>query len=255
LLRPNETGIGSIPNEDSQSLTFDASNLFRTNKFAGWDRVEGGGRANAGISYTALFNGGGSFNVVFGQSYHLFGQNSFAVGGPNNTGISSGLDTNQSDYVAGVKYQPNSVLSFSSRFRFNEADFTLQRTELESGVNFDRWSTSITYGNYAAQPMLGLLNRREGILATGRVKVTSNWQMLGGVMYDLRAAQVAQTSIGVGYIDDCLILALNYVTAYAYNSNVTYNNTILFQLSLRTLGGNVVSQGLNSIPTTLPGFK
>ncbi len=56
IFRPNETFVGSFPNEDAQSLIFDDSNLFKVNKFSGWDRVEGGGRANAGIQYTAQFN-------------------------------------------------------------------------------------------------------------------------------------------------------------------------------------------------------
>ena len=184
------------------------------------------------------------------------GQNSFAVGGPTNTGISSGLDTNVSDYVARATYQPNSTLSFSSQFRFNESDFTLQRTELVGSLQFDRWSTNITYGDYAAQPALGLLDRRQGILATGKVKLTPTWQVVGGVLYDLRAGQVSQTSVGLGYVDDCLILAVNYITEYAYNATTTYNNTVMFQLSLRTLGGNAVSTGLNSSPAaSLPGFK
>jgi LPS-assembly protein len=131
----------------------------------------------------------------------------------------------------------------------------LQRTELQAGVHFDRWSTNVTYGNYAAQPAVGLLDRREGVLASGNVKVASNWQVLGGVMYDLRAEQVAQTSVGVGYVDDCLILAVNYITEYAYNATTTYNRTIMFQLSLRTLGGNSVSQGLSSNGLGIPGLS
>ena len=78
ILRPNETGIGKFPNEDSQSLVFDDSNLFSIDKFSGWDRVEGGSRVNAGLQYTAQVNRAGSLNVLFGQSYQLFGQNSFA---------------------------------------------------------------------------------------------------------------------------------------------------------------------------------
>ena len=46
IVRPNEPQIGRLPNEDAQSLIFDDSNLFSVDKFSGWDRVEGGGRAN-----------------------------------------------------------------------------------------------------------------------------------------------------------------------------------------------------------------
>jgi LPS-assembly protein len=238
ILRPNETGVGSFPNEDAQSLIYDDSNLFKINKFSGWDRVEGGGRANVGVQYTAQFNRGGNVNVMFGQSYQLYGQNSFALGGTTNTGLDSGLDTNKSDYVARASYQPNSTFTFTSRFRMAETDFTLRRTELETTASFGRWTTTLMYGSYAAQPELGFLDRREGILGSGRFKVTPNWVLLAAARYDLRAHEVSQTQIGVGYVDDCLILALNYITDYAYSGSVSVNHTFMMQLSLRTLGGN-----------------
>jgi len=257
IARPNETGINSLPNEDSQSLIFDATNLFRINKYAGWDREEGGGRLNAGVSYTAQFNRGGFVNAVFGQSYHLFGQNSFAVGGPTNTGLNSGLDTDVSDYVARLAYQPNSTFTFSSQFRLNQNDFSLQRTEFQAAANFERWSTSVLYGHYAAQPALGFLTTREGVQGGVKLKVLPNWQIFGGAMYDLQGQVFSAASFGVGYVDDCIILAVNYAKQYAYNSNATYNDTIMFQLSLRTIGGNVVSQGVSAATigsVGAPGF-
>jgi LPS-assembly protein len=237
IVRPNETYVGSFPNEDAQSLIFDDSNLFKVNKFSGWDRVEGGGRANVGVQYTAQFNRGGNVNLLFGQSYQLYGLNSFALGGTTNTGLNSGLDTAQSDYVARASYQPNSLLTFTSRFRMSENDFTLQRTELETTATFGRWTTTLMYGNYAAQPLIGFLDRREGVLGSARLKVNPNWVLLGGAGYDIHAKSITQTQIGVGYIDDCLILALNYITSYAYSGSVSVNHTYMMQVSLRTLGG------------------
>ncbi len=170
VMSPNETNIGALPNEDSQSFMFDASNLFRANKFAGWDRVEGGGRLNVGGQYTAQFHQGGYLNVLVGQSYHLFGLNSFAVASPTNTGLDSGLDKARSDYVARVVYQPNSQLSLSSRFRFDEGNYSLQRSEYEASFNFERWTTTVMYGYYAPQPAIGFLDEREGITSTAKFK-------------------------------------------------------------------------------------
>ena len=82
--------------------------------------------------------------------------------------------------MARVSYQPNATFTFTSRFRFDESDFTLQRTELETTANFDRWTTTLMYGNYAAQPALGFLDRREGILGNARFKLNANWVLLGG---------------------------------------------------------------------------
>jgi LPS-assembly protein len=244
LLRPNETQIGKWQNEDAQSLVFDDSNLFRVDKFSGWDRAEGGGRANYGVQYTAQFNQAGSVNALFGQSYSLFGQNSFAVASPTNTGLDSGLDTTRSDYVARLSYQPNSIYMFTSRFRLNNDNFTPQRIELEARANFDRWGGSILFGDYAAQPLIGILDRQQGILGTGQVKLDANWVLLGGARYDINAGKFDQTRVGLGYVDDCLILGLNYLTNYTYSGNVQANHTVMLQLSLRTLGGTSVSQGV-----------
>jgi len=105
ILRPNETFVGSFPNEDAQSLIYDDSNLFKVNKFSGWDRVEGGGRVNAGIQYTAQFNRGGNVNFLFGQSYQIYGLNSFALPSTTNTGLNSGLDTAASE-LRGARVLP-----------------------------------------------------------------------------------------------------------------------------------------------------
>jgi LPS-assembly protein len=246
IVRPNETQVGRWPNEDAQSLTFDDSNLFRVDKFSGWDRVEGGGRANYGVQYTAQVNQGGFFNALFGQSYSLFGQNSFALGGTTNTGLDTGLDTTRSDYVARFSYQPNSTYAFTSRFRFDNDTFNVKRTELEARATYDRWSGSVLYGDYAAQPELGFLDRRQGILGTGQVKLDANWVLLGAARYDINAGKFDQTRIGLGYVDDCLILGLNYITNYTYSGNVASNHTIMLQLSLRTLGGSSVGQAVGN---------
>ncbi len=247
IARPNEAQIGRWPNEDAQSLIFDDSNLFRVDKFSGWDRVEGGGRLNYGVQYTAQFNHYGFFNVLFGQSYQLFGKNSFAQGGTSNTGLDSGLDTTVSDYVARVSYQPNSTYNFTSRFRFDNDTFSLRRLELESHANYDRWSLGLLYGDYAAQPELGFLERRQGILGTGSVKLDANWAFLGGARYDINAGKFDQTRLGVGYINDCLILGVNYITNYTYSGNVSADHAVMLQLNLRTLGGTSVTQTVSGL--------
>ncbi|AMN42910.1 LPS-assembly protein LptD [Rhodoplanes sp. Z2-YC6860] len=246
IARPNETGIGRLPNEDSQSLIFDDTNLFRVDKFAGWDRAEGGGRANVGVQYTAQFNRGGFVNALFGQSYQLFGTNSFAVGDSANTGLNSGLDTDRSDYVARLMYQPDRVWSFTTRFRFDQSTFDVQRFETEARATFDRWSVSVLYGDYAPQPLLGFLDRRQGILTSGSIKLTQNWVANASVRYDLAAEKISGTTFGIGYIDDCLIVALNYMRNYTYSGVATRDDRIMLQMTLRTLGGVSVGQTVSS---------
>ena len=246
IVRPNEPNIGKLPNEDAQSLVFDDGNLFKIDKFSGWDRIEGGGRANIGILYTAQVNRAGFLSALFGQSYQLFGTNSFAVGDATNTGLNSGLDTNVSDYVARVSYQPDRVFTFATRYRFDHSTFALRRFEAEARANFDRWSIIAIYGSYDAQPLLGFLTRREGILGQTAVKLGANWVFTSALRYDIDAGKFDQTQFGLGYIDDCLILAVNYVTSYSYSGNAVPDHRIIMQIGLRTLGSTGVSQTTNT---------
>jgi LPS-assembly protein len=253
IARPNETYAGKLPNEDSQSLTFDASNLFSVDKFAGWDRVEGGGRANVGAQVTTQFDHGGTINFLFGQSYQLFGLNSYAVADATNTGIGSGLDTNVSDYVARLTYQPNRTYTFSASTRLDHDTMQIERLELEARANFERWSLSVLYGNYAPQAELGYLTRREGILTTGTIKLTPNWVATGGFRYDLIENQINEYIVGAGYVDDCFVLALNYITDYAYvtatNPVPTLDHRVMLQIGLRTLGTSSITESVGGAGT------
>jgi LPS-assembly protein len=238
IIRPNESYAGKLPNEDSQSMTFDTSNLFAVDKFSGYDREEGGGRANVGAQATTQFDRGGSVTAMFGQSYQLFGLNSFAVADVTNTAVDSGLQTPKSDYVASLSYSPNRTYTFSTRARLDQATGEVQRFEAEGRAVFDRWSVSVMYGDYAAQPDIGYLVRREGILVSGSVKIASNWVATGAARWDLVANQINQYVMGAGYVDDCFVLAANYVTSYSYataTSPPILGHAFMLQLGLRTL--------------------
>jgi LPS-assembly protein len=245
IIRPNEPYAGKLPNEDSQSQTFDTSNLFAVDKFSGYDRVEGGGRANAGVQATTQFDRGGSITAVFGQSYQLFGLNSFTVQDVTNTALDSGLQTPKSDYVASLSYSPNRIYTLALRARFDEATGNTQRLEAEARANFDRWSVSVLYGDYAPQPDIGYLTRREGILVSGSVKLATNWVATGAARWDLVANQINQYVVGAGYVDDCFVLAANYVTSFSYatpTSPPILGHAFMLQLGLRTLANTTTGQ-------------
>jgi LPS-assembly protein len=246
IIRPNESYAGKLPNEDAQSMVFDASNLFSVDKFSGYDRVEGGGRANVGVQATTQFDRGGSVNVLFGQSYQLFGLNSFAVADVTNTGVDSGLQNSRSDYVSRVSYSPNRTYTFSVRSRFDGETLNINRFEAEGRAAFDRWSVSLMYGDYAKQPELGYLTRREGLLGSASVKVAANWVVSGAARWDLEANKLNQYVVGAGYVDDCFVLAANYVTSYSYSAGTAppvLGHAFMLQIGLRTLATTSASGG------------
>ncbi|MDJ1159682.1 LPS-assembly protein LptD [Chelatococcus sp. SYSU_G07232] len=263
IARPTETRIGRLPNEDAQSLVFDDTNLFEWNKFSGYDRVEGGVRANVGVKYAVTTDTGGYSDLLFGQSYQLAGRNSFAAGDLANTGLNSGLETTRSDYVARLHVAPNSNLSFTGRGRFDERTFNMRRIELQTNVTLGPVTTSAIYARYDAQPELGIDRRREGLYTSAGLRLTPNWSLNGSVLFDLdRYLQdrltnptgarstpwsVAGLSLGVLYQDECTVFGITYSSSYkdAATGTKDRDTTVMLRLELRTLGEINISQNLS----------
>jgi LPS-assembly protein len=279
IARPNETRIGHLPNEDAQSLVFDDTSLFDWDKFSGYDRAEGGVRANVGVQYTVTGADGFYANALFGQSYQVAGRNSFRQGDLANVGLDSGLDSRASDYVGRFQIKPNQNYSFVTRARFDQEDFSLNRIEAGVAANFAPYlpiSGSLTYARYEAQPQIGFDQRREGVLAAARWQVTPNWYLSGSVLLDLdryllardlyavqyaaspttavynrtSASHVSSMSVGLGYIDECTTFSVNYSVAprdvAVTSGEKDRNHTVLLRLELRTLGEVSFNQNLGN---------
>jgi LPS-assembly protein len=235
ILRPNETQVGEVPNEDAQSLFFDTSTLFSWDKFSGYDRIEGGGRANLGVQYTLNMNNGGFAQLMFGQSYQLYGDNSFAETDLTQTGLNSGLETDVSDYVASGYLKVSRELGFSSRFRFDEKTFEARATELEAKFTKGKVTAAVVYGSYDAQPQLGF-ERAEGVVASTKLNVTDNYFLLGAARYNIETEKLDRAQIGAGYLDECFSFGLNYAVDFSENGNDEPVHKIFFRMALRTLG-------------------
>jgi LPS-assembly protein len=259
VARPSEVRNRQIANEDSQSLIFDDTTIFDWNKFSGYDRVEGGVRANVGAQYTMNFNGGGYANFLAGQSFQLAGRNSYAILDDANTGSGSGLESKRSDYVTRLAFAPNSNFSFAARGRWDEATFASKAIDLTASANFGALSTSIIYARYAAQPLLGYDQRREGLSLNSKYRLTENFYVDGSIVFDMSRHlydgqlnahaplfSVAGMNLGFGYQDDCTEFGIRYTSLIndSGNGTRTRNQTLVVQLLLRTLGDTKVRTGL-----------
>lgn len=253
IVRPNEYLPKLQPNEDAQSLVFDDTNLFEWNKYSGYDRIEGGGRVNYGVHYTADFANGGHFNAVGGESIQTFGNNSYAVADAANTGLESGLDKKFSNFVAGESLTPfkDSAFSFTSKQQFDSTTFALTRLDAISSFNFKGLSASVDYARYDAQPELGWLYKREGLITSASYKFLDHWDVHGMMvvdmsrhLYDLPGEHTpyfdpTTYGVGFGYSDECTTLKVDFSSTYSQPvalTPVTRDETVLVQLTLRTLG-------------------
>ena len=260
IVRPNETRIGKLPNEDAQSLVFDENSIFSLNKFSGYDRSEGGSRLNYGTRYSFNANNGMYASLLFGQSIHLAGRNSFAQYDLANTGRNSGLESQRSDFVTAATFQPNVTTSFTARARFDEKHLGLQRLDVEGSTTaFKNVTLSALYSRIAPQPELGYALRREGLFLKSKVDLPKNFYVTGSVLFDLDRYltqkinnptadkgpwSVSGTMLGLGYKDECTDFSVTYTRAYNdYLSGTNQRTTTyMMRLVLKDLGDTTFAQ-------------
>ncbi len=277
IVRPDVAQAGKTPNEDAQSLVFDDTTLFSWNKYSGYDRVEGGTRANLGAQYTATFPTGGYVNALFGQSYALAGQNSYAISDVSNTGADSGLETDRSDYVSRLLVAPTANFSVEGKARFDSKTFAPKAIDAIAMAKFFGFTTNLQYANYAAQPDIGYAHDRSGILLGERFDFLDHYYVNGSatlelnpykydattLQYDIKTGhpQFAVIGAGLGYQDDCTTLSVNYSRSYTdsisgSNTNQSVNQTVLVSLNLRTLAAVNLNESLGATSTVQDGvFK
>ena len=222
-----------IPNEDAQSLVFDATNLFESDRFSGYDRMEGGVRANVGFRYSGTFANGWTADAVFGQSFHLAGVNSFASPDLVNVGAESGLETAASDYVGQVG------LSFgqfrmTAGARLDNADFELRRLDVGASQTFGPVDVSARYAYIQAQPKYGYPTDRHAVSAGVSARVRENWRVFATGTYDLITPKLTSDSFGFAYDDECFTYSMTFRETHPIKGKSS--QSIGFFVSLCTLG-------------------
>ncbi|AYD00417.1 LPS-assembly protein LptD [Neorhizobium sp. NCHU2750] len=234
-VRPDEQLAGRLPNEDAQSFVFDATNLFERDKFSGYDRIEGGTRANVGFRYTGSFDNGVGLRGIFGQSYQIAGQNSFATADLVNAGANSGLEDNVSDFVAMAAIDLPQGFSLSTNSRFDKDDFDVRRTDVAFDYKTPRVSGKLIYTKVAAQPEYGDDSSTNILENQMSFRINENWSIAGRATWDIDEGKVIRQGLGFSYADECTIFTIGY-TSKTDDTTDANGWSVGARLSFRTLG-------------------
>jgi LPS-assembly protein len=225
-----------IPNEDAQSLVFDATNLFERDKFSGYDRMEGGVRANLGIRYSGTFANGWSTNALVGQSFHLAGDNPYAAPDLVHAGAYSGLETVRSDYVASANVVSPMGVSVGVGGRFDENDLALRRADVTAGYASRPLTVAAAYSFIEKQPDIGFAEDRHEVRGSAAIRLDENWRAFGSGTYDINREVFVAKSIGFAYDDECFSYSMA-ATEHTDRLNPNQKSRgISFGISLRTIG-------------------
>ena len=235
-MRNNERYAGQLPNEDAQSFVFDATNLFSRDKFSGYDRVEGGTRANLGVRYSGNFsNSDWGLYALAGQSFQLGGVNSFGTSDFVNVGADSGLEDARSDYVAMIGTSNSTGLALAARGRFDKENLDVRRGELEVQQSWQKLTVSAQYAYIAPQPAYGYTDLRQEVTGAATARLDANWRVFGSGTYDLVSDTLVRASSGLAYDDECFTYSMAYVQTRNPGDDKA-SHSVGFNISFRTLG-------------------
>ncbi len=243
IVRQNRADQIRLPDEDAKSLVFDDTLLFDVDKFSGYDRFETGTRANVGVQYTLQANNGIYARFVFGQSYHLAGDNPYTNPGFDPTGKFnysplSGLDTNRSDYVAGLYLTPFTGINLITQSRFDERDWTLQRNDTILQASYGPVFGTAAYSFTHFDPTLGLIDDQQSLSASLGLKVTNNWTVTGTTNYNITTNQRIQDQLQLKYADECFVLTATYIETFVDNAalHLVPDRTLMLRFELKYIG-------------------
>ena len=248
IVRPNESRIGELPIEDSQNFVFDTSNLFEINKFSGFDRTEGGIRANLGIRQILQSNNGGSINTLIGQSFHLHGTNSFAKPDITHSTGSSGIQTDISDYVGSIHMDSNIGLRIGTNARINREELKFSRLEVESATLLGPISASLNYAFLEEQPEKGINLDRHELSSAANIRLFDKFRVFGSFRYDLLNQNFINDIAGFGYDDEGFSFSVTFSETRDRFEGTPESRSIFFRFGLRTLLESGFSYEINTEP-------
>lgn len=244
-----------LPNEDAKSVVFDDTSLFFESKSTGFDRIDTGTRLNYGAKYNLQFNTGLNIRAVMGQSQVLSGTNVFANPGVDVTSVAApgqfaspfsvnnGLETQRSDYVAGLYVSPLASLSLVAQARFDSESLALRRQDTLLSAGFGPFSTQLAYAFTRADTQAitstGTNIGQQEAQATLGIKLTDHWSVAGSIRYDIDNKALLQDLLQLRYADECFVLTTTYTDSRISNPTLGINpdKTVMVRFELKNLGG------------------
>lgn len=220
-----------IPNEDSQDVFLDATNLFNANRFPGYDRIEDESFGAYGVRTGLYADNGYQGEVFFGQSYRFDdNDNPFPKG--------SGLSEQKSDFVGNVSVAAGSDFNLNYGMQLENDNFSSQRHELDANATLGKLSLNTRYFYANALQGTDLDKSREQIQLGGRYRFTDKWSILSTIQYDLaeESEGLRLARYGLDYEGQCVNFFVSGQRVLTKDSSGDSGTQIMLRLGLKNLG-------------------
>lgn len=194
IATPGDLDDGDIPNEDSLAIEFDTHNLFETDRFTGFDRVETGAYANLGARYERIDPAGIGLRAAGGTVIRFEDDADFS----DDTGLTGA----RSDYVGALSATYRDQFEVGTRLRLAES-FEIERAEVIARTVFDPIEL---YGSYLfidEDPRASSFVDRSEALLGGALRLDRNWRVAGEARRDLESDGFESVSARIEYRNEC----------------------------------------------------
>lgn len=230
---PNINNNDSIPNEDSEDVQLDSSNVFEANRFAGYDRVEDKTHIAYGIGAGYYADNGDQLRVFAGQSHRL------GNGGDNPFPQGSGLEDEKSDYVGEITAaldEGRHTLSYKNQFDGETG--RSERHEVYAATIVGPVSLGGTYLYTRRVPSAANTVTREQINASSTYQISKQWALRNGINYNLDSTDRGLRNVmgGLDYTHQCYNFSLTVDREVARESSGADQLTVMMRFGLKTLG-------------------
>lgn len=219
-----------IPNEDSQDVQIDATNILTANRFPGMDRIEDGTHLTYGLR-TGLYGYGGSYIDVFAGQSHRFKDS----GNPFPAG--SGLEGQDSDYVGQIAGVYDGRYGINYRFQLDNDDLSPQRHEADVFADWGRVAWNTRYLFAKALEGTDIQDNREQIENKAAFLLTRKWRLRGSALHDLgEEPGLRRAAVGLDYLGCCVTFSTTAERTLTRDSSGDSGTEITFRIGLKGLG-------------------
>jgi LPS-assembly protein len=221
-------------NEDSVTFEFDETNLFRANKFPGFDLYEDGARLNVAGRASVMWDDGRRGSLLVGRSFRADNNDVFTA--------SSGLRQKASDWIVAGDVQPIRGVSLFARARLDSDTLDVHRLEAGANVNLKRASGFVRYLSDESRtsltdPTNPANTKTENLDIGGQLFVTRNWGVTAYGNRDFTQEAWVIRDLGIFYKDDCMRVDVIYRKEDTVIGRLGPRESISLRLTLATLGG------------------
>jgi LPS-assembly protein len=259
-----------IPDEDSLGFEFNASDLFRPDRLAGYDVLDTGQRVDYGLKLGLYNTSAGSYHMLIGQSYRAQ-PNPFLPPG-------SGAEQRLSDVVGRIVLQPSGYLDLIYRFRLDKSTLDNRSQEIGLSAGPTNLRLGVNYlleppqqrNDVVTNPLTGqsiLYGKRQQLSVTATARITRYWWLTASETVNLTNStnlingiatpQSSNTSLNANlsaiYQDECMAFIGSVSQSGIRNGDVTPGISVMFSVVFKNLGeigGTVLS--LAGAPSIAP---